>query len=233
MGFHSRMVSSRSLVTRQRASRFISRLTLLEKHKTPRHNKRRLGLLCRVAEELLSPAELKQVADSVQKELQRLGHLGGSRPARGQLMQAIEDQLVPIGFPQRPEDQDQLVHDVLEDSFRQRQALIADALSAPQVARLLQTSRQTPLNRAEKGTLLALYQNGKWLFPRWQFDTKGTDGVITGLPQVLQVLQVSPVEKLSWFVRRSPYLEDRTPLEVLRSGDLARVVSLARGVGGQ
>ena len=147
-------------------------------------------------------------------------------------MQAIESQLAPLGFPQRPQDQERLLQEALTASAVQRQALLADALTAPQVASLLHTSRQTPLNRAERGTLLAVYQNGKWLYPRWQFDMQGADGVAPGLPQVLQALSVSPIEKVSWFVRPSPYLEDRTPLEALKSGELERVVSLARTAGG-
>ena len=191
--------------------RLTSRLTVLNKRRNITSTKRQFGWVCRAAVDLLSPDELMQLYESVQKELQRLAHLKEAKPAKGLLLRAIEDQLEPLGFPKRPASQEEILQEVLEKSFQHRQALLADTLTAPQVASLLKTSRQTPLNRAEKGTLLAIYENGKWLFPRWQFHTQGTDGVLPDLAQVLRSLKVSPIEKLNWFVRPSPYLEERTP----------------------
>ncbi|MCW3097224.1 MAG: hypothetical protein JWL77_2842 [Chthonomonadaceae bacterium] len=215
----------------QQISRIASQFTELRDRKGSRGSKQRFGRLCEAAAGVLSPDELSQVAESVQKELERLAHLREAESAKGELLQAIRSELEPLGFPKQPAEQHRMLQEVLEESFRQRRDLLVEAFSAPQVASLLQTSRQTPLNRAQKGTLLAVYENGKWLFPRWQFDVHGPDGVLSGLPQVLEALQVSPIEKLSWFVRRSPYLENRTPLEALKSGETERVVSLARGVG--
>lgn len=151
----------------------------------------------------------------------------------GAILQLVQAQLEASGFPTEPTERERILEDVLAESFRQRQELLEDTLTAPQVADLLKTSRQTPLNRAEKGSLLAIYENGKWLFPRWQFDTQGADGVLPGLARVLQALDVSPFAKLSWFLRPSPYLEARTPLEVLKSGDIERLVSLAQAVRGE
>ncbi len=151
----------------------------------------------------------------------------------GAILQLVQAQLEASGFPTQPAERERILEDVLAASFRKRQELLSDTLTAPQVADLLNTSRQTPLNRAEKGSLLAIYDNGKWLFPRWQFDTQGADGVLPGLARVLQALDVSPFAKLSWFLRGSPYLEERTPLDVLKSGDIERLVTLAQAVGGE
>lgn len=115
--------------------------------------------------------------------------------------------------------------------FRRRQELLEDSLSAPQVAKLLGTTRQTPHDRAKAGSLLAVRERGGLRFPRWQFDPDGPDGVLAGLPDVVRALDVSALEKISWFVRPNPYLEERTPLEALKAAEKELLVSIARGVG--
>src|SRR5579859_284820 len=125
----STKAQSRTTTTRQKTSQVASRLTVLEKRKDPQNSKQRFGLLCQAAVDLLSPDELMQVSDSVQRELQRLGHLREAGAARGQLLQAVQDQLESVGFPKRQADQNRILRDVLAESFQQRQALLADALS--------------------------------------------------------------------------------------------------------
>ena len=115
--------------------------------------------------------------------------------------------------------------------FQRRRELLSDSLSAPQVARLLGTMRQTPHDRAKAGTLLAVRERGGLRFPRWQFDANGPDGILAGFPQVLKALEISALEKVSWFVRPNPYLENLTPLEALKAGEWEKMVSIARGVG--
>jgi hypothetical protein len=115
--------------------------------------------------------------------------------------------------------------------FQKRQELLQDSLSAPEAARLLGTSRQTPHDRVKAGTLLGVRERGGLRFPRWQFDPEGPDGVLAGFLDVLKALNVSALAKVSWFVRPNPYLEGRTPLEALRAGEVERLVSIARGVG--
>jgi excisionase family DNA binding protein len=116
-------------------------------------------------------------------------------------------------------------------AFRFRQELLGDALTAPQVARLLGVSRQTPHDRARRGELLAVMDRGQWRFPRWQFDPETPGGVLPGLADVSRVLRVSPLAKVSWFVSANPYLEGSTPLEALRRGETERVVDVAAAVG--
>jgi hypothetical protein len=114
--------------------------------------------------------------------------------------------------------------------FQWRQELFKDSLSAPEVARLLGTCRQTPHDRVRARTLLAERDRGALRFPRWQFDANGPDGVLAGLSGVLKALDVSPLAKMSWFTRPNPYLEGRTPVEALKAGEVERLISLARGV---
>lgn len=151
--------------------------------------------------------------------------------------------------PEVPEEQKELVDDLtggreysrqersalemaaLARSFRRRRELLEGALTTSQVANLLGTTRQTPHDRVKGGTLLAVLDRGVWRFPTWQFDPEGPDGVIEGLPEVLQALRVSPLAKASWLSRPNQYLEGRTPLEMLKEGQIKVVRSVAETVG--
>lgn len=119
----------------------------------------------------------------------------------------------------------------LARSFRRRKELLEGTLTAPQVANLLDTTRQTPHDRVRSGTLLAVFDRGVWRFPAWQFDPEGPDGVVEGLPDVLQALHASPLAKASWLVRPNQYLEGRTPLETLKEGLKEPVKNVAETVG--
>lgn len=119
----------------------------------------------------------------------------------------------------------------LTRAFRRRRELLEGALTASRVADLLDTSRQTPHDRAKSGTLLAILDRGAWKFPAWQFDPEGPDGVVEGLPEVLRALHLSPLAKASWLVRPNQHLEGHTPLEALREGQIQAVRSEAETVG--
>lgn len=120
---------------------------------------------------------------------------------------------------------------VLTTSFARRRELLKDAITAPKVAKLLGTSRQTPHDRVESGTLIGVQDHGAWYFPLWQFDAEGPDSVIAGLPDVLKALNVSALRKVSWLTRSNRYLDGDSPLDVLKSGDVDRVIELAEAVG--
>jgi hypothetical protein len=121
--------------------------------------------------------------------------------------------------------------DVLMRSFARRRELLAGALTASQVAKLLNTSRQTPHDRLASGSLLAVMDQGAFRFPTWQFDPDGENGVISELPAVIRALHVSPVAKISWLTRPNPTLDGETPLACLKTGQIDRVVALAQTVG--
>lgn len=115
--------------------------------------------------------------------------------------------------------------------FEWRRSLLHESLTAPQVARLLGTSRQTPHDRLKNGTLLAILDKGVWRFPIWQFDPEGADGVIPGLPQVLAALNLPTLSKISWLIRPNPFLDGLKPIEALKQGQLERTIVEARGAG--
>ena len=120
----------------------------------------------------------------------------------------------------------------LRQRFELRRQQLRRTIGADQVADLLQTrSRQTPHDRAKAGTLLAIRENGRLRFPLCQFDPEGPDGVVPGLAAVLTALDFSPLAKAAWLERPHPALDGQTPIERLRTGDLAGPVAIARSAG--
>lgn len=115
--------------------------------------------------------------------------------------------------------------------FQHRRNLLKDALTAPEVAKLLGTSRQTPHDRLKSNTLLGILDNGVVKFPIWQFDPAGADGIIDGLADVLKALKISDFAKLNWLLRPHPVLDGLTPVEALKKGWKERVLQETVGVG--
>ena len=111
--------------------------------------------------------------------------------------------------------------------FDRRKELLQNSLTASEVANLLNTTRQTPHDRINKKSLLAVKDNGVWKFPLWQFDPSGADGVIDGLPAVLKALEGSEFTKLNWLTSSNPYLNSLTPVEALKQGQKAKVLTEA------
>jgi len=99
------------------------------------------------------------------------------------------------------------------------------------VALLLGTKRQTPHDRVRSGTVLGIEENGHWLFPYWQFDASGPNGVVSGLPATLRALRTSAIARANWLTLTNAYLEGRSPLQALKAGEVERVVDIARAVG--
>ncbi len=128
------------------------------------------------------------------------------------------------------EERVKLELDSLLRYFQWRRQLLEGALTSPQVAKILGTSRQTPHDRVKARTLLGILDNGTFRFPAWQFDPEGPDRVIDGLADVLKALQVSDLAKLSWLMHPNPLLDGLTPLQMLKQGQKGRVVQEAMGV---
>lgn len=128
-------------------------------------------------------------------------------------------------------DDDEIRKRVLEASFREREQILAGSLGTSEVAQLLKVSRQTPHDRASQKTLLAIQDKNQLRFPSWQFDANGANGVVAGLPEVLQALAIGPLSQARWLTTPTRVFKNRSPLELLKSGEIDRVVREARGVG--
>jgi len=114
--------------------------------------------------------------------------------------------------------------------FEERRRLLDSTLTPTQVGKLLNTSRQTAHDRREAGTMLAALDNGVWKYPIWQFDPEGPNGVVDGLPEILQALHVSDLAKIAWLTRKNVILQT-TPIAALKRGLKKQVLSEALSVG--
>ena len=109
--------------------------------------------------------------------------------------------------------------------------LLQNSLTANEVASLLGTTVQNAQERINNKSLLAVKDNGVWKFPLWQFDPSGADGVMEGLPEVLNALEGSAFTKLNWLNAPNHYLNKLTPVEALQRGQKAKVFTEAIALG--
>lgn len=119
----------------------------------------------------------------------------------------------------------------LIEFFKWRRELLKGSLTSRQVADLLGSSRQTPHDRLRSGSLIAALDNGSRRFPMWQFDSAGPDGVIQGLPEVVRVLRISDLSKISWLKKPNAFLDGHTPVDALKQGRVKDVIAEASRVG--
>lgn len=135
-----------------------------------------------------------------------------------------------VGRTFTPGERARLRAETLAHAFAFRRALLADALTAPEVGRQLGVSRQTPHDRARAGVFLAVQDRGAWRFPAWQFDPNGPDGVVARFPEVLRALyRLSDLARASWLASPNAVLDGRRPIDALRT-DPDRVIDQAMGV---
>lgn len=114
-------------------------------------------------------------------------------------------------------------------AFARRREILADSYSATEVGSLLGTTRQTAHDRFRARKLLAAMDGGQWRFPAWQFDPAGPDGLVDGLPAVLEALDIpSDLARIAWFLTSRMTLGGATALEALRSGAMDDVIAEAR-----
>lgn len=115
--------------------------------------------------------------------------------------------------------------------FEFRRNLLANSISSTGVAEMLGVSRQTPHDRAKAGQLLGILDNNVLKFPEWQFDARGPNGVVQGLPEVLQALKCSTFAKISWLATPNAIFEGVRPIDALRMGRIEDVLYEAAAVG--
>ena len=153
-----------------------------------------------------------------------------AEPAKAARLNEEEPLAEWLGEP--PANAAQLEFEALRRSFTLRRQLLASTIGSAEVNELLATgSRQTVHDRLKASTLLGILDQGKWRFPLWQFDAEGPNGVINGLAQVLQALQVSNLAKARWLQKPHPVFGGSTPVDLLRQGRLEEVLAEAGQVG--
>jgi hypothetical protein len=105
-------------------------------------------------------------------------------------------------------------------------------LTSSQVSSALGITRQAVDKRRSRRALLAVPNgSGEYVYPACQFTS---DGVITGLEEVLRAFQIrSPWTQLSMLLASAPALGGKTILEALKSGAIEKAIAIARSFGEQ
>jgi hypothetical protein len=103
-------------------------------------------------------------------------------------------------------------------------------LTAEEVAGVLGISRQAVEKRRSSGNLLGLTTGRHgYRYPSWQFTKLG---VIPGLQDVLRALApYDPWMQAAFFLGINPRLKDKSPLEMLKAGQLSIVLEAAEAYG--
>ncbi|NJK58198.1 MAG: DUF2384 domain-containing protein [Pleurocapsa sp. SU_5_0] len=115
--------------------------------------------------------------------------------------------------------------------YQRRQRLLEKSLTSTEVAELLDwKTRKTIHDKLKANSILGIKDKGVYRFPAWQFDPEGDDGILDGLPQVLEALEVSDFTKLNWLSKPHPAFDNRTPVEMLKQGNIHDVLVEARAV---
>ena len=106
------------------------------------------------------------------------------------------------------------------------------ALTVEEAADALGLTRQGVDRRRRAGKLLALSMGKRgYLYPAWQFTQGGT---LPGLEETLDVFQdIGPWAQLTWFISPNTRLGGESPLDMLRAGEIGRVVEAASVYGEQ
>ena len=99
--------------------------------------------------------------------------------------------------------------------------------SSEEIAEMLGVSRQAINQRRQRGKLIGLSRGkGKYVYPLWQFTDLGK--TLAGLETVLgQLSEVDPWTQVTFFLNPNLRLENKTPLEMLRMGEIEPVVESA------
>ena len=93
-------------------------------------------------------------------------------------------------------------------------------------------SRQSVDKRRKQGKLLAVTTGKRgYLYPVWQF---GDGGVLPGFEDILSALSdLDPWMKMIFMLGGNSFLDNRTPLELLREGHVEKILKAARAIGEQ
>lgn len=116
---------------------------------------------------------------------------------------------------------------------RERERLLSEeggTWTAEQVAKHLHLTRQTVNLRRKQGALLALDAGRHgFRYPAWQFNRSG---VVEGLEKTLAALEhVDPWLRQAFMLGKNARLGEERPIDLLRAGDLARILKAASAFG--
>lgn len=120
----------------------------------------------------------------------------------------------------------------LKRSIKLRRELLQQCISSRKVQEIYSDQTRQSINqKTNKGDLLAIRDKGRWWYPLWQFDANGPNRMVAGLGKVSRAIHGTPLEKILWLSSENSVFEGQRPIDVLKSGEMDRVLAEAAGVG--
>lgn len=170
------------------------------------------------------PAELR---DILEREVERF-----KRPQEEQDERLARTEERLMGRRLSPKERLQARVNAVFRHFEVRRVLLRESFSSPQVANLLGVSEQTVHGRRERGTLIAMQDNGFWRYPAWQFDAEGPNGTVSGLPEVIDALAPQGTfASIRWLSTPLDHFEGLSPVDAMKQGRLPDVLYEAGRIG--
>jgi len=149
----------------------------------------------------------------------------------GILLAVIRDEAVLRSLMRKPDDP---LFAARVRGVERQKSIITEAggmLSISEAAKLLGVTRQAVDKRIRSHGLLAVNIGSQLAIPVFQINH---GAVLCGLGKVLRALKVNdPWTRINFFLMKHPALTNRSPLDVLRRGDVQLVVRVAAGFGNQ
>ena len=186
------------------------------------------------ASQALSKEELKAVASLVDFAQTGASPKKRSAVSRGivsalKMIQEVDDD--PFASVDEPMSTAEAMEELAlaeVEAQANRESILKDSVSAAAAAELTGRSRQAIERLRRTNRLLALRVGNQWLYPRWQFEPDAPGGVLPGLGEALQILDLSPAGAAFWFLHPYERLGGAPPVELLRRRRPEPVLQLAR-----
>jgi hypothetical protein len=119
----------------------------------------------------------------------------------------------------------------LKEGFRRRAEVGRNSWGLSETGEALQTDEDTVRAMIEAGDLCAIQDaRGGFRVPVWQLDYQQPAGLVQGLRRLIAVFPGDVVQLSLWATRPNVDLDDSSPQEMLRQGDVDRVLAAARAI---
>jgi len=112
-----------------------------------------------------------------------------------------------------------------------RSEILDKSLSLTQAAKKMRLSPEGLSARVDRREMLAFPDKNRKMIPIELIDTEEVNATVPGLPDVLKSTSMEPFRLAVWLLRESRALGGKKPVDLLRRGDVARVVTAVKGVG--
>lgn len=105
---------------------------------------------------------------------------------------------------------------------------VLDSISLDDATRLLRADASDLNGAIRKGQLVGIRLGEQWRLPRWQFSDEWEP--LRGIDQLIRTYPGDAAALTAWVSEPNLILDERTPLEMLRAGDVEPVIVAAKAL---